>query len=34
MKKNKKHYDKYKKVDGVYTDFSRNPHGVHGGIRH
>ena len=33
MKKNKKHYDKYKKFDVVYTDFGRNPHGVQGGIR-
>lgn len=28
MKKNKKHYDKYKKFDVVYADFGRNPHGV------
>ena len=33
MKKNKKHYDKYKKFDVVYADFGRNPHGVQGGIR-
>lgn len=26
MKKNKKHYDKYKKFDVVYADFGRNPH--------
>ena len=32
MKKNKKHYDKYKKFDVVYADFGRNPHGVQGGI--
>lgn len=33
MKKNKKHYDKYKKFDVVYADFGRNPHGVQGEIR-
>lgn len=33
MKKNKRHYDKYKKFDVVYADFGRNPHGVQGGIR-
>ena len=30
MKKNKKHYDKYKKFDVVYADFGRNP--WYGGI--
>lgn len=29
MKKNKKHYDKYKKFDVVYADFGRNPHDLY-----
>ena len=33
MKKNKRHYDKYKKFDVVYADFGRNLHGVQGRIR-
>ena len=33
MKKNKGHYDKYKKFDVVYADFGRNLHGVQGRIR-